>query len=281
MPAFARHGSKRPRLLGLCALILLLGSGFAWADETGPSTRFASLAQERDNAEVSAAEADMARGRTGGLAPHVPALETILAHAPKEYRKLEQTGGEIRYRAENMADFIAYTAWRTERAKTRGEAVPNIVWLPDTYPTASFLLGWYYNDTKDPAKAVAALDKGLAFAPMEARLIGEKGQAFIAMRRYDTALAIFDHALSADDFLADRSRALLLRAKGFCLTELKRLDAAEQAYRDSLVLEPDHLGAKNELAYIARIKAGGAPTAQQMTTYDKAKQGEYKEQSPR
>ena len=46
---------------------------------------------------------------------------------------------------------------------------------------------------------------------------------------------------------------------GFSLTELRRYDEAEAAYRASLALEPEHGGALAELAYIAKLKAGVVP----------------------
>jgi Flp pilus assembly protein TadD len=57
------------------------------------------------------------------------------------------------------------------------------------------------------------------------------------------------------------------RGRGFVLTELGRLDEAEAAYRESLKIEPDSERAKNELQYIARLKAGGpsAPYALGLT----------------
>ena len=39
---------------------------------------------------------------------------------------------------------------------------------------------------------------------------------------------------------------------------------AEKAYRDSLEIEPDHGGAKHEIGYIAKLRAGGQATGIQI-----------------
>ena len=230
--------------------------------------------QQADADRVAAAEKAMAAGGGQALAAHVAALRDVLAHMPKGYRKIEQTGTEIRYRAANGDEFSSFAQWSEERARAWGTPVPVVVRLPDTYLAASYVLAWYYNDMKDGEKAIAAADLGLAVAPSEARLVGEKGKGLLRLHRYDAALALYDKTLGSGDFLTPRGVALLLRAKGFSLTELRRYDEAEKAYRDSLVLEPDHQLALHELAYIARVRGGGAPAPATMTTYDKAKKGQ-------
>lgn len=264
-------GFTRPpalgRLLSWCGLILLTVVGLAAADP-------AVDRQHADEARVTAAAQAMAADGAKGLAPHLAALRDMLAHIPKGYRKVEQTGTEIRYRAETDADFAAFVRWSEDRARASGGPAPSIVQLPDTYPMASYILAWYYNDAKDGEKAIAAADLGLAVAPAEARLVAEKGQGLLRLHRYDVALALYDKTLTSGEFLTPMGKALLLRAKGFSLTEMRRYDEAEKAYRDSLVLEPDHQLARNELIYIARVRGGAAAAPANMTTYDKAKKGQ-------
>ena len=280
MSSWAYNTRRRPLLLGRpfrlgrlirwCGLILICAARIASADPAGD----AASRQQADAIKVEAATEALAKGGAQALAAHIAAMRDVLAHIPKGYRKIEPVGDDIHFRAESIADFAAFIAWTADRARLRGQPAPRVVQLPDTYPAASFLLAWYYNDAKEPEKAMAAADLGLAVAPREARLVGEKGQALLRLHRYEIALSLYDKVLTADDFLAPRGQALLLRAKGFTLTELRRFDEAEKAYRDSLALEPDHVLARNELAYIARLRGGGAPTPAQMTTYDKAKKGQ-------
>jgi Flp pilus assembly protein TadD len=59
--------------------------------------------------------------------------------------------------------------------------------------------------------------------------------------------------------LPPEMKARLLRGRGFALTELGRLDDAEEAYRESLVSEPNNPRAAGELNYIARLRTGARP----------------------
>jgi tetratricopeptide (TPR) repeat protein len=142
--------------------------------------------------------------------------------------------------------------------------------IANPYPSASFYLGSYYNEIGKHADALRVLDIGLALPgpvpgmPAAADhlpfLINERGAALIATKQWPEALANFDKGLAIAP-LADRPRALLLRGRGFALTELGRLDEAEKSYRDSLASEPNNARALGELNYIARIRAGGALSA--------------------
>jgi tetratricopeptide (TPR) repeat protein len=96
-------------------------------------------------------------------------------------------------------------------------------------------------------------------------LTSERGAALLALKQWPDALANYEKGLGISP-LPDSARALLLRGRGFSLTELGRLDDAEKSYRDSLIAEPNNARALAELNYIARIRAGGAPTASGLLT---------------
>lgn len=69
-------------------------------------------------------------------------------------------------------------------------------------------------------------------------------------------------------------RARLHRARGFALVELSRYDEAEEAYRTSLKHEPEHGLAQRELDYIAKLKAGAAPTPARTIGVEEARKAE-------
>lgn len=280
-PAPWRQAIIWSRLLRLCTLLLAYGLSIAAAAGQVPQPDpSAGVWGEQDQAAVSAAARDAESGGATALVSHVASLTAIQARTPKGYRKIEAAGSEMRYRASNLPEFLEYAAWSEAQSKARGTAKQMIVWLPDTYLQASYLLGWFYNETKQYDKALAVLDRGMILAPGDGRLAGEYAQALLQLGRLDAALAFYVRTLGTNDFLPARIRALLLRGKGFALTEKRQFDAAEQAYRDSLTFEPDHLGAKHELAYIARLRGGTPATPSTMTTYDKAKQGNYGGKTP-
>jgi Flp pilus assembly protein TadD len=108
-------------------------------------------------------------------------------------------------------------------------------------------------------EALKVLDHGLALQPDNPVLVSEKGAALAVQRRFAEALSLYDDWFARQGGPEDTPRyARLLRARGFALIELKRLDEAEAAYRQALEIEPDNAGAKHELAYIAELRAGQA-----------------------
>jgi tetratricopeptide (TPR) repeat protein len=150
-----------------------------------------------------------------------------------------------------------------------GKAV-HVVAVDNPYPAIGFYLGSYYNETDKFDDAVRVLDEGLASSGMkglglsvgahDAALLSEKGAALVGLKRWPDALASYDAALKIDD-LDDAMRAHVLRGRGYALTELNRLDEAEQAYNDSLKYEPGNARARSELRYIAGLRAGSQPIA--------------------
>jgi tetratricopeptide (TPR) repeat protein len=132
------------------------------------------------------------------------------------------------------------------------------------YPQIAFLLGSFYVETGKFADAVKALDAGLALSPLPKDRLGEtvphlfseRGVALGQLKRWKEALASYDAGLALAN-VDKHQRAVLYRGRGYALTELGRLDDAVAAYNASLKLDPGNAIAKNELAYIASLQAGG------------------------
>jgi tetratricopeptide (TPR) repeat protein len=166
--------------------------------------------------------------------------------------------------ADTLAAMAGATMGKDPSGATKAVAIAN------PYPMLSLLLGSYYDEIHQPDDALRVLDAGLALLdPMGASaglsdhrpgLLIERGEALIALHRFDDALADFDDGLKADN-LDPKLKAHLMRGRGFALTELGRLDDAEKSYRDSLVLDPGNPTAEHELAYLAALHAGGKATA--------------------
>ena len=148
----------------------------------------------------------------------------------------------------------------------------------NTYGIAALMLGSRAVGLKQPAEALIWLDRGLAFQPDNLMLVTEKGMALTMQRRFAEALALYD-AQPPQDSLAEpvdpNGMARIQRARGYCLIELGRLDEAEAAYNRSLELEPDHGGAKAELDYIRKARAG-APPSQPVTVMTGEEAKNYK-----
>ncbi|HEY5072743.1 MAG TPA: tetratricopeptide repeat protein [Caulobacteraceae bacterium] len=203
--------------------------------------------------------------REGGiiaLKEHLSALQKVLADIPTPYAKAEERAGVLYYRTDDMQDMVVFSGQEAAARKASGRPAVNITQIPDPYPTAAFFVGSYFNETGKPEAALAALETGLQLDPRNPYLVSEKGAALSLLHRWQDALGTYAAGLAQLGLIPrPTDQARLLRGEGFALTELKRYDEAEKAYRESLKFEPAHGGALSELAYIARVRAGAPPSA--------------------
>lgn len=244
---------------------LLIAAPIAFAaDSTAPALQ--------DTKIVQAAWNDWATSQDAGLSPHLPALQEVLARAPASYPMIERKGDATIVRAieESEALMLGITSAASDTPKNASITID-----ANTYGRASFLLGWHYNHARQPDEALKALDHGLAFQPGNGALVSEKGIALAVQGRFTDALALYDDWFeNGQGGAASPHRARLLRAKGYALIELHRLNDAENAYRESLAIEPNHPTATRELAFIANQKSGKAGPVQtdvRVTTAGEAK----------
>lgn len=206
----------------------------------------------------------------------VKALQQVIEHAPAAWPLVQKTpDGQtiVRLNSGSPADTLSAllnAAGAPEAGAGKGVAVTF-----NTYGVAALMLGSRAVGLGQPREALVWLERGLAFQPDNLMLVTEKGMALALQRRFAEALAFYD-AQPPQDPLAEpvdpNGMARLQRARGYCLIELGRLDEAEAAYKTSLELEPDHGGAKNELAYIRGARAGKPPQQPvQLMTGEEAK----------
>ena len=222
----------------------------AAAKSAGIQASVASTGDPDEDATL-AAKADADHNGIRAIEAHEVALLKVMADMPTPFVRLSKRGGRSVYRGDSMEDCVGFATHQGQRGPK------DFLCAGNPFPTAAFYLGSYYNELGRPADALTVLDKGLTAAPDSPLLITERDAALIGLGRIAEILPAADRGLQIAH-LAPQDRARLLRNRGYALTELHRLDEAEQAYRDSLALEPDNDLAKNELTYLARLKAGGA-----------------------
>jgi tetratricopeptide (TPR) repeat protein len=225
-----------------------------------------------DETVVRSVFQDFGAGGFPALQRLLPKLRKVLDRAPTRYPRIE-VRGEIAIVRANEGDEAtpALTLGALLQAANAGQP-RRVVVEYNTYPMASFLLGSFANEARQPRQAIEFLDRGLALQPENAWLVSEKGAALVQLQRPSDALALYETWFKDALPEADDTHARLLRAKGFALVELDRLDEAEAAYRKSLELEPGHGLAQRELAYIASLRGGAARQAVEITTGDKARE---------
>lgn len=110
-------------------------------------------------------------------------------------------------------------------------------------------------------KAMQYLDEAIRLAPFDASTYSERGFLFNAAGKRQEALASYRRGLMLAERYAGSAhvRPIMLRGLGWTLVELGDFEGAEAAYRRSLELEPDHAGARAELAYIQGLRKSDSP----------------------
>lgn len=219
---------------------------------------------------LEAATAALQRGGITGLLPQVGDLETALEGADAAYAATDTGSGPITVLTDGPADTLLQLVGAAAAAEKTGNTAPGreTIAVPNPYSAISFYLGSYYNEIGRHDEAVRVLDKGLAlnaahgneFNPVLPSLISERAVALAQLKRFPEALAGYEAGLKLPG-IADLHKARMHRGRGYVLTELGRLDEAEEAYRESLKLEPGNRIALNELEYIAHLRAGGEKTS--------------------
>ena len=104
-------------------------------------------------------------------------------------------------------------------------------------------------------EALDYLNKGQNLEPSNPQFTIEKGHVHVKLGKYKEALGLYNQATVLGPHLDGHRKALALRGIGFALIEMKDLDNAEQAFRDSLEIEPENELAHNEINYIQQIRA--------------------------
>lgn len=236
------------------------------------STDYAAQdAQEAADAQiVQDVIAAFQRGGFEALEGQRDALVAVLDRAPASYPIEEVRSDRVILRYQSGAEMAAIMSG------LRGPVSNRIEVRFNTYAEAAFLLGSCAIEARDARTAAYYLDRGLALQPGNPLLVGERHIAFLLEGKPAESLAMVDAALAGPLMLTNEDRAHLLRNRGYDLIELRRLDEAEVAYRQSLELEPGHKGALSELNYIRLAREGRAPDGPVvLTTSDKAKTEGY------
>ena len=248
---------------GVTGLALTLALGGAVAAQSGPPDT-ATLVADAQALKLVSDATD--KGGILAVQPHEGALRAILAHQPHPFEDPQRIRDTLYFRTQTIADCLIMLTLTQKMNAKKGVCVDN------PYPKAAFLLGSYYNEIQRPDVSLPILSGQLKDAPGDTVLASETAAAYVLAKRMDDALTTYQTGLdNAGLFATDHDKALLLRGKGFALTELRRYDEAETAYRQSLVLQPGHGGALRELKYIAQVKSGGATAPYGVVNGEQAK----------
>lgn len=215
---------------------------------------------------------DIVKGGIHGIDSHVPDLEKALADGMAGYPPEPGANGQAVVLTDGPAEtLLALAAAAKQKQATTAISNP--------YADVGLMLALYYNEMRRPQEALRVIDTTFRLKPVQGAFVGahdaglltEQATAYEALKRWSDGLASADTALKASQTDRDKSRSH--RARGFNLVELGRLNEAEIAYGNSLKLEPNNAVARSELAYIARLRAGGPSAPPQQITPKPAEPG--------
>lgn len=123
---------------------------------------------------------------------------------------------------------------------------------PAAYKAAAFLA---IEEKAPPDVALGFLDQAIAIAPYWSDPLSEKGFLLNQIGRSSEALDAYQRAIELQttfDNSANQNKAIAWRGLGYTYVELGDLDKAQQAYEESLKLDPGNAIATDELEYIRK-----------------------------
>ncbi len=171
------------------------------------------------------------------------------SETPRKWKPIVvQLDGEIAFWDEE--EFQSYSDY--VRGQVREDAIKSFLWISPSYSKAHYLIASLAIDQGDFKKALNALDAGLALEPDHPDLMCEKAYLLKELGRREDALAYYQSAASARLWITDSAKARALRGQGRILIDLGRLDEAEEAFKQSLTLEPESKLAREGIAFIEK-----------------------------
>jgi tetratricopeptide (TPR) repeat protein len=126
--------------------------------------------------------------------------------------------------------------------------------ITESYTEAWLQLAVIAMEEGNLKNAFSCIESGLALEPDHPLLWSEKGFILARQAQYADALRSYERAATVRDWAPPYQIAKALRGKGATLVELKRLDEAEEAIKQSLVLDPTNKIGRNELEYIIQLR---------------------------
>jgi tetratricopeptide (TPR) repeat protein len=187
----------------------------------------------------------------------VRALEELLARIPPGWRPRAEAPDEVQVAFWNMEEFLQYVAHHQAAGDRR-----KLTWVRPSYSEACYLLGYLAVEEGDYAAARRHVERGLGLEPDHPLLLCELGMIEGGARRHGEALGCYRKAADCRPWTPPGVLARALRGVGFSLIELGELDEAEEAFRQSLELEPDNTTARQELQIIDLMRKTGVTAGQ-------------------
>ncbi len=187
-----------------------------------------------------------------GLTALRPEIDAALSRAPDVAPAPEMCGTTIFLYSGDTRVFLIWSTQIARDSRLRGMNIQLRPELP--YARLGFVAGWIDYDAGNVEAAVRNYEKGLRNDPRDANLASEYSNALSRTGRAGFALTFIDGFMAANPGLPPEEAALLLRRRGYALTELARYDDALAAYEESQRVDPAAPVPATEIDYINRKK---------------------------
>lgn len=183
-------------------------------------------------------------------------LLAVCANTPPDYVNMWQgEDGGIVVKFWDEPAFLHYVSWPPPSGCGH-----DVRWMPNAYPRAHYFLGFVYVAVSRPADALGVLERGRELEPSNPHFNFEIAQALLRSGQAENAMAFYDAVSEVGPHVSAAKLAVAKRGRGTALIDLKRLDEAQAAFRESLEHEPESALALNELIYIEQLKMGHQAT---------------------
>lgn len=179
-------------------------------------------------------------------------LLTVVQNTPKKFVLINETKDSLEIKFWDKKRFIHYTEWQWQHGMKK-----DVYWAGNAYPRALYYLGFICVKKKQYEKSITYLEQGKLLEPTNPLFNFELSHAHIQSGRAKKALQLYDEISEVGPFVDPLDMAMALRGRGGALIEMRRLDAAMEAYQRSLEFEPENYTALNELKYIEHLRLGG------------------------
>lgn len=226
----------------LAALVFLATSVTAHAEPMTP---------EAAREAVGKAMGELRKQNPAGVLPLVEPVVAALQEQQKDKNAVCADDA-----AQSLALMIMQSAAADKLPKDqRRDAVA----VDSAFCLAPFLKGFALIDLQRWDDAEPMLRLASESAPLNAQYRNEYAEWFKAMKQWQKAHDVFAEAYDLGQWESDENakkfnQARALRGMGFVEIEMGDLDKAEESFRKSLKIIPDHPGAKSELQYIADLR---------------------------
>jgi len=190
-------------------------------------------------------------------------LEGAIREMPREWKPV---------RDDSDLHILVCSFWNTEeltayvKAKQTGEYL--IIWNAGSYSHAWHQLAVIAVEEGNLQSALSCIESGLALEPDHPDLWNEQGYILSRQGRYADSLPSYERAATVRDWATASQTARALRGKGSTLIDVKRLDEAEAALRQSLALDPESKIGASELEYAVQLQRIQELRAKLAESYD-------------